>query len=225
MMEIALNPPRERPILCPEQTSIIPIETDDELVRKFQSGEVTVFNQLDQRYRFRLTRFLQRRGFNAELAEEMTQQTLTNAFEHLPSLRNHNRFSVWIYRIATRLALDEFRRTSPIHFSELEKEVEKKESLSWTTHRERSDSEVFDPSEIAARQEEKENIWAVAERFLAPDEFELLWLYYVDGMSDKEIGHYLNKPPGTIRVVLHRIRKKMFSALEKPESNSEEQES
>ena len=187
--------------------------TDEELVRRFQSGIVRAFNGIDRRYRPRLIRFLQRKGFQPDAAEELAQLSLTKALQNLALLQNGERLSVWLYRIAARTALDEFRRTTPTLFSERSTDFESDDRSELSTRADhRLDPPSDDPFEIASKREEKENIWQLAETILSDDEFELLWLRYVDDRSDRELEKTTGKSAGTLRVTLHRIKKKLLTA-------------
>jgi RNA polymerase sigma-70 factor (ECF subfamily) len=46
----------------------------------------------------------------AALAEEVTQETLMRALEHLDSFEGRSQFTTWVHKIAVRVALTELRR-------------------------------------------------------------------------------------------------------------------
>lgn len=53
--------------------------------------------------------FLRRKGFSAEEADDLTQETLLRAYVHLNGFRGSS-FHSWLYRIAANIAVDHLRR-------------------------------------------------------------------------------------------------------------------
>ena len=85
---------------------------DATLIETFKSGERRAFDEIDRRYREKLTFFLLRKTSSREVAEELTQETLTRAYSALGSLDNGAFLSGWLYRIAYRIFIDWLRKTS-----------------------------------------------------------------------------------------------------------------
>src|SRR5436190_21403914 len=61
------------------------------------------------KFRADLYRFIRRRGFGREDADDLTQETLLRAYTHLPDFRGTH-FSAWLYRIAANLCVDYARK-------------------------------------------------------------------------------------------------------------------
>jgi len=69
-------------------------------------------------YRKGLYGYLRRKGFNAEEADDLTQETLIRAYLHLADFRGAS-LSAWLYRIASNVAVD-FLRKQRLHSVPLE---------------------------------------------------------------------------------------------------------
>lgn len=60
-------------------------------------------------FRNDLYRFIRRKGFGREDADDLTQETLLRAYVHLPNFRGTH-LSAWLYRIAANLCIDHSRK-------------------------------------------------------------------------------------------------------------------
>lgn len=61
------------------------------------------------RHRNALYAFLRRKGFSAEEADDLTQETLLRAYSHLGAFRGSS-MTAWLYRIAANVAVDHLRK-------------------------------------------------------------------------------------------------------------------
>lgn len=61
------------------------------------------------RHRSALYGFIRRKGFSAEEADDLTQETLIRAFLHLPGFRGVS-LDAWLYRIAANVSVDYLRK-------------------------------------------------------------------------------------------------------------------
>jgi RNA polymerase sigma-70 factor (ECF subfamily) len=164
--------------------------TDSELVNRVRLGETKAFDEIDNRYRETLYRFLLRFTLGSELAEELSQRTLIRAFEMIGQLQSGEKLAGWLHRIAFRMAVAEKRgrKTVPL------------ESL--------NEPAVMLPNRFEA-EEEKQNLWKLAKQHLSPDELTILILRYRDDLPLAKIAERIGKNEGAVRVQLHRARKKL----------------
>ena len=84
--------------------------TDEELIKKFQNGDVGAYNQIVYRYKDRLLNFIYRFLNDIDRAEDLVQDTLIKLYTHKDSYREIAKFSTWIYTIAGNLAKTELRK-------------------------------------------------------------------------------------------------------------------
>ena len=88
--------------------------TDDELVQSYANGNHDAFDVLLQRHQGRLLSYITQQCNNAQLAEDIFQETFVKA---IITIKNGNytengKFANWIFRIARNLVIDHFRRES-----------------------------------------------------------------------------------------------------------------
>ena len=80
-------------------------EPDDQLVSEAKSGDQQAFAELCLRYRGMLMSRIYRIVRQPEDAEDVLQETLLSAYQHLDSFRGACRFSTWMTKIGINRAL------------------------------------------------------------------------------------------------------------------------
>ena len=167
--------------------------TDEQLVEAALAGSAGAFDELVERYRERLFRFLLTRAPSRADAEDAIQDTLINAYRYLGSFNPRWRFSTWIYRIAIRNLA---RQRRP---EWLEDEVEAVDE--------------DDPLRACIAESERENVWLAARRYLSDDAFHALWLRYVEDLSVREVSQALDRSQSWTKVTLMRARRRLSAEL------------
>lgn len=206
---------------------LVMVRIDDAvLVKRFQEGDRNAFDEIDQRYRSRICRFLFLRLKSQELAEELTQETFVRALNKLYRLQHGRFLSPWLYRIAYNCFIDWTRHNR----SELAHPVSYDDWGSGGDADENCNSNVFSgnerrlnghniiepsPDTLAERKEERDNLWRIALDILTDDEYRILWMRYAEELSEEEIAYNVGKRIGTVRVSLSRIRKKLLKRTSK----------
>jgi RNA polymerase sigma-70 factor, ECF subfamily len=88
--------------------------TDDlALVHASKRGDVAAFEELVRRYDRRLLRIAQHITHNREDAEDVVQEALLKAFQHLDGFQENSKFSTWVIRITMNQALMKLRKRHP----------------------------------------------------------------------------------------------------------------
>jgi len=100
---------------------------DVQLIEQFRSGNTAAFNVLVTRWHKPIYRFTFRYFADNNEADEMTQKTFIKAYNNLLSLNEAEKFSSWIYRIATNICIDETRRNGRWKTNPLELWIENSE--------------------------------------------------------------------------------------------------
>jgi len=85
---------------------------DEDLIIQVQNGQRKAFDELLARYKGRLFSFILRMVKDADLAEELTQETLIRVYIHAGKYREIAKFSTWVFTIATNLVRNKMRQKS-----------------------------------------------------------------------------------------------------------------
>lgn len=85
------------------------IDSDLELMLRVRSGDVESFEVLLHRYRLPLVSFFVRMVRDPALAEDLAQEVFLRVYQARQRYQPEARFTTWLYRIATNLALNAIR--------------------------------------------------------------------------------------------------------------------
>jgi RNA polymerase sigma-70 factor (ECF subfamily) len=86
------------------------LDEDVRLMLAFRSGDAAAFDTLFGRWSAPLLRYLARMLRDVALAEDLVQEAFLRVYRARDRYAPDARFSTWLYRIATNLALNELRR-------------------------------------------------------------------------------------------------------------------
>ncbi|MGH9483239.1 MAG: RNA polymerase sigma factor [Terriglobales bacterium] len=89
--------------------SVRVLDADTALMLRFQAGEAACFDELVTRFQKPLLGFVYRMLRNHAASEEILQEAFLRVYLHRSRYRPQARFSTWIYRIASHLALNYLR--------------------------------------------------------------------------------------------------------------------
>jgi RNA polymerase sigma-70 factor (ECF subfamily) len=185
---------------------ISPLTTaaDDELARETQTGSVEAFEELVRRYEGRIFRLAAGFTQNEADAREITQDTFVGAFHAINQFRTGKSFAAWLFTIARNQCIDHHRARPPAT-----------ESL---------DPEIpgeGNPAEAMDQRETGENLWHLARRILSDDEFQVLWLKYMEGMDFAAIGQVLHKTRTYTKVLAFRARRLLGQRLSRADTSAQ----
>lgn len=171
--------------------------SNEQLACRAQQGCVASFEELARRLQVPLVQFLRLRAGAAD-AEDLAQDTLVRAYQHLDRYRPAWRFATWLFTIARRLSLNHQRRKRPTADSEA------LESLPAATP---------PPGQAAAEAEERRRLWDLAAEVLTDRQMTAVWLYYAEEMSVKEVARVLDRSRVAVRAILFRARKTLLGLV------------
>lgn len=153
-----------------------------------------------QRYIFQMVR-------NRAEAEDLTQETFLRAYSRLASLQDHGALKSWLYRIATNVCYDRFRRPGPRAGTvslDLLPEVE-------------AEPPWGDPGEPSLAQAiEQEEMSECVQRFIGelPDSYRsVILLHDLEGVTNNEIARMLDTTLDVVKIRLHRARRRLKATL------------
>jgi RNA polymerase sigma factor (sigma-70 family) len=177
--------------------------TDIALVAASLAGDHAAFGELADRHGPQLTALAGRLLGDAVEAEDLTQETLLQAYLGLDRLRDPERFSSWVYGIALNLAKMRLRSRRNGALPVLGIDATRLAALV-----------AADPS--PAEVVEARELWSLvasALDVLPVEQRRAVLLHYLDGLSCEEIAALLGEPAGTVRVRLHRARARLRERL------------
>ncbi|HKD01207.1 MAG TPA: sigma-70 family RNA polymerase sigma factor [Terriglobales bacterium] len=84
---------------------------DAEVMLRVKAGDETAFAYLVQKYRRPMVSFMYRMARNAAAAEDLAQEVFLRVYRSRESYEASAKFTTWLYRIATNLAVNHARDT------------------------------------------------------------------------------------------------------------------
>ena len=161
--------------------------SDEELMIGCSQGDPEAFPVLMRRYQIRLNRYINRFVKNDDLAQDLTQETFLRAYRSRKTYLPKARFAAWIYRIATNLCHDEFRRrrTSPtvsLNTSFTVQINEKGDEESYELHEQLPDDSISPPDVEIEKEEQRIRLRAAMER-LSEKHRTVIQMHIYNGME------------------------------------------
>ncbi len=185
-----------------------PAPTDEELIERFQQGDINAFEEIVRRYKDQLLNFIYRFVGNQEQAEDILQETFLRVYRNRHAYRRVAKFSTWIYTIAGNLARTELRkrkRRRLLSISDLGIEEDKDYEVS---------DENFDPEAHVDSLLHDEVIQREINK-LSPKFREVIILRDIQELSYEEISKILRIPIGTVKSRVNRARIRLQARLKK----------
>ena len=178
---------------------------DHTLIRLVLEGNTSAFDVIVRRYNTKVYSLAYRLLNSVEDAEDVAQDTFSQAFKGLGSFRGTSKFYTWLFRITYNLAISQRRKRKP--------------ALSLNSQTD-SQGEITLPSDDASpmknmEDEEGKTLMDKALGLLSLDHRAGLVLKEIEGFSYEEIALSLGVPVGTVRSRLHRARLELRAILEK----------
>jgi len=180
--------------------------TDEELIRRFQAGDETAFEEIVNLYKNRLMNFAYRFVLDREEAEDIVQDTFLKVYQNRYAYKEIAKFSTWIYTITANLAktiLRKRRNRKLFFFSRLGPEDKDMDFPS---------NEPDTQSKIEGKFDEQTIQKAIIK---LPEHFRTaIILRDIQELSYEEISNIINAPLGTVKSRINRARLKLQEDLQ-----------
>ena len=179
-------------------------DADALLVDRVKLGDVRAFEMLVVKYQRRIERLVGRMVRDADLVQDIAQETFIRAYRALPQFRGDSAFYTWLYRIAVnsaKKALSDLKRDPLVSESTLYASEDGEETS-------RAGSELSDgetPEALLASKEIAAVVNSAIEA-LSEDLRQAITLREIEGLSYEEIAEAMNCPIGTVRSRIFRAR-------------------
>jgi RNA polymerase sigma-70 factor, ECF subfamily len=95
----------------PSSSSSAEATTDADIMLRVKAGDDSAFNYLVQKYRRPMMSFMFRMTHNAAMAEDLAQEVFLRVYRSRARYEPSAKFTTWLYRIATNLAVNHARDT------------------------------------------------------------------------------------------------------------------
>ena len=153
------------------------------MIEKSRDGDEEAFAELMALYRPKIFQGCLGILHERSLAEDATQESFIRAFNRLDSFEERSSFYTWVWRIAHNVAID-------------------------TLKKEKQHCEIQE-EQLAGKAESSDEALQALLPLLPTKHRRVFQLFYIEGLSQKEIAQKLQLPYGTIRSRLHYARKKL----------------
>ncbi len=181
-------------------------KADSELVALARSGNKDAFSQLIERYQQMVRRIALGMVAHEEIARELAQEALLQAYLSLDHLRDISRFKSWLYGIVLNVCRSYIRDQKVNPYS--------LEAMMGGMYRDMLyyPSPVIDPEEIA-EQRELHTIVLQAVQELSPKDRAATLLFYYEQLSMREIAAILGVSITAVKGRLYRAREQLRERL------------
>jgi RNA polymerase sigma-70 factor (ECF subfamily) len=170
------------------------VPSDEELVERFQSGDLSAFDVLVRRWERKVQGAIYRLVGPGEDVRDLSQETLLKAYRGLGTFKKEARFSSWLYQIALNTCRDRMRRgrgKSYVSFDELSETGEA------GSERGPSALDLIEARDLSRRV-------AAAVATLPEEQREVVVLKEYQGLTFLEIADALDVPLSTVKTRLYR---------------------
>lgn len=178
---------------------------DETLVAQFQAGQQDAFDELMRRYKSKIFSYLLRSVGNHEDAEDLTIDVFVKAYRALDTWQAKAKFSTWLYKIASNLAIDYHRAKARNPIQSWNDEEIPEARLAAT--------DLASNPVKSLEEKERGRIIREAVEQLSPQQKEVFLLCRYEGLPIKEVSETLGIAEGTVKIHLHRAVKRLQDIL------------
>ncbi|ANS75957.1 RNA polymerase subunit sigma-24 [Paenibacillus yonginensis] len=183
--------------------------TDAGLVKLARKGNQDAFAELVELYKDKVFHLAYRMLNNRHESEDIVQETFLRVYKNWDKYDENQKFSTWMYRIATNLCIDRLRKRKP-NFS-LDAELNDQDGT--------ADGYSLIPGDN--RTPESEFLISETQQIIhqaiagLPAKYKtIMILRYLQELSLQEIGDILDMPVTTVKTRVHRGREFLRKRLE-----------
>lgn len=159
-------------------------------IRRAQEGDRQAFHQLYQQHIGRVYAVCWRLLGDRQKAEDASQESFVKVWQSLPDFKGDSSFTTWLHRIATRTAIDCWRRDKRLTFVEPDTASAMAEQSGQTTAAENADGRDLEQ----------------AIQRLPPQAKAVFVLFALEGYQHNEIAGLLDIAEGSSKAQYHRAR-------------------
>jgi RNA polymerase sigma-70 factor (ECF subfamily) len=185
--------------------------TDKSLIDAHRKGDPAAFGELIRRYGDSVLGYLIRMSSNREQAEDLFQETFKRVHEKAHTFRGPQ-FKGWLFKIATRVALDGIRRGKRIKAVSLNQQLDCGNSNSEQLGSVALVDNSCNPSEQVMKAEQAEQVRRAIELLPARQRATLILAYYQQ-LSYPDVAEVLGCSVGTVKTQMFRALRTLADKL------------
>jgi RNA polymerase sigma-70 factor (ECF subfamily) len=186
-------------------------KTDKSLLDAHRQGDPAAFGELVRRYGDSVLGYLIRMSRNREQAEDLFQETFKRVHEKAHTFHGPQ-FKSWLFKIATRVALDGIRRSKRIKTVSLNQQLDCDNPNSEQSAAVALADNSYNPSEEALKAELREQVRQAIELLPARQRATLILAYYQQ-LSYPDVAEVLGCSVGTVKTQMFRALKTLADKL------------
>jgi RNA polymerase sigma-70 factor (ECF subfamily) len=179
------------------------INNDQQHIDNVLQGDTNAFAFLVEKYKDMVFSLALKITKSKEEAEEVSQDSFIKAFKSLDKFKGDSKFSTWLYKITYNNCIDRVKKKARTYHTDTIDEVNENKIKA-----------IEDTLELIERGERAAVIKECMDD-LPEDERTILWLFYFEELSLKEIKDVTSYSESNIKVKLHRARKRLLSIVKK----------
>ena len=187
-------------------------ETDKFYLQQIMTGNVRAYAILVEKHKEMVFSIALKILHNREDAEEIAQDVFVKAYQSLANFKNEAKFSTWLYRIVYNTAISKVRK----------KKVELS-PLDDATINNYSD-DTSENQFLLSDDPDRFELLQKALQSLPEDENVIVSLFYQNDSSIEDISSVTGLTVANVKVKLHRIRKKLYTEMQRLMKSLEENE-
>jgi len=187
------------------------VKTDKSLLEAHIKGDTTAFAELVRRYGDSLLGYLTRMTGNIEQAEDLFQETFKRVHEKADTFRG-SRIKSWLFTIATRVAIDGFRRDSRLRVVSLNQKLDCDDGNCQEISAVAVADNSYEPSKRAIMAEKKELVRQAIELLPTKQRATLVLAYYQQ-LSYTEVAEVMGCSIGTVKTQMYRALRSLAQRL------------
>lgn len=180
------------------------------LVASSEAGLTATFDELMAEYQDSIYNYICKMTAHDSDAEDLAQEVFVRAYQSLGSFRSECSFRTWLFRIATNLCVDTYRRRkrAPRRTVSLDQPVDGEDG---EVRREIPDWDA-DPSRILERRDLQARVQAAMDTL--PEKLRsVILLHDIEGLPYEEIAEIVGCPLGTVKSRLFNARMRLRNKL------------
>ena len=169
-------------------------------VAEARAGNTEAWESIFRRYRLPLYVYVFELVHNEQTSLDLVQETFLNAFRHIATLREDEKFGGWLFGIAHQKCIQLWRRQN--------REAELQDELAHAPA-----PSAGDPIDLLIGEEQEAQFMKSLEQLPLPQRSALL-LHFVEDFSLVEIARITGSQVGTVKSRLHYAKRAMRKLLE-----------